>query len=97
METKLAINAVSPAVTAALPPASPAPALSAARLQDDVADLRLVIEEDRASGLFIYKTIDRQTGDLVQILPREAVVRLHDATAYGANPSTSGAVGDTKA
>ena len=90
METKLAITAVSPAPTVAPSPAPPAPAPKPAPMQDDVADLRLVIEEDR--GLFIYKTVDRRTGDVVQILPREAVIRLHDA-----NAAAAGVVVDTTA
>jgi flagellar protein FlaG len=48
------------------------------------ADLRLVIEEDQASGTYIYKTINRRTGEVVQQLPREEVVRLRDAAAYAA-------------
>ena len=43
-----------------------------------------MIEEDRASGLFIYKTIDRRTGDVVLQLPREEVVRMHEAERYEA-------------
>ena len=48
------------------------------------ADLRLVIEEDRASGSFLYKTIDRATGEVVQQFPREAVLRMSEDDAYAA-------------
>lgn len=65
-------------------PAPPAPTSNAAAMQNDVADLRLVIEEDRASGLFIYKTIDRRTGNVVLQLPREEVVRMHQQDRYRA-------------
>ena len=30
----------------------------------DSADLRLVIEDDKAAGSFVYKTIDRRTGTM---------------------------------
>ena len=46
------------------------------------ADLRLVIEEDQATGSYIYKTVNRLTGEVVQQLPREEVVRLRDNVAY---------------
>ena len=45
-------------------------------------DLRLVIEQDEDTGSFIYKTVDRRTGETVQILPREEVLKLKHATAY---------------
>ena len=54
-------------------PAAPAP-----------ADLRLVIEDDKAAGLFVYKTVDWRTGDVVQQLPREQVVRMREAQSYAA-------------
>lgn len=46
------------------------------------ADLRLIIEEDQASGTFVYKTLDRRTGEVVRQLPREEVVRLKDTPGY---------------
>ncbi|MFZ5670076.1 MAG: hypothetical protein ACOY4K_11325 [Pseudomonadota bacterium] len=45
------------------------------------ADLHLVIEED-GTGSFIYKTLDRRTGEVIRQLPREEVVRLKDAPGY---------------
>ena len=48
----------------------------------DPADLRLVIEEDKASGSYVYKTIDWRTGDVVQQLPREEVLKLRDQAEY---------------
>jgi len=65
-------------------PAPPAVASNTSEAQSDAADLRLVIEEDPASGLFIYKTIDRRTGDVVLQLPREEVVRMHETEHYAA-------------
>ena len=46
------------------------------------ADLRLIIEEDQVSGTFIYKTLDRRTGEVVKQLPREEVVRLRETPDY---------------
>lgn len=45
-------------------------------------DLRLEIEEDQASGTYVYKTINRRTGEVVQQYPREEILRLRDAAAY---------------
>jgi flagellar protein FlaG len=48
---------------------------------EQMAEYRLVIEED-ASGSFIYKTLDRRTGEVVNQFPREQVLRLKEAEAY---------------
>jgi flagellar protein FlaG len=56
------------------------------------ARYRLVIEEGPQAGTFIYKTMDRVTGEVVKQLPREQVVDLMRAADYSA-----GAVFDTKA
>jgi flagellar protein FlaG len=48
----------------------------------DEADLRLVIEEDQASGSFIYRTVNSLTGEVVQELPREEVLRLGEDERY---------------
>ena len=48
----------------------------------DPADLRLIIEEDPASGAYIYKTINRRTGEVVQQFPRQEVLRLREETGY---------------
>ena len=45
---------------------------------------RLVIEEDPQSGAFVYKTVDRITGEVISQLPREDVLRLKDDPAYRA-------------
>jgi len=46
------------------------------------ADLRLIIEEDQATGTFIYKTLDRTTGEIVKQFPREQVIRLRETPGY---------------
>lgn len=43
----------------------------------DQADLRLVIEEDASTGAYVYKTVDRRTGEVVQQIPREEVLKKH--------------------
>ena len=55
------------------------------------ADLRLVIEEDANTGSFVYKTLDRRTGEVVQQLPRDAVLKLQSDGGY-----TPGQVVDTR-
>ena len=46
------------------------------------ADLRLVIEEDQAAGTYVYKTVNRRTGEIVRQIPQEEVLRLREDTAY---------------
>lgn len=70
----------------------PIGAVGVSAAAQDMADLRLVIEEDGKSGSFVYKTIDRRTGEVVQVLPREEVLRMRDAPTY-----STGAVIDAKA
>jgi flagellar protein FlaG len=48
------------------------------------ADLRLVIEDDQKAGCFVYKTIDWRTGEVVQQIPREQIVKLREAENYAA-------------
>ncbi|AZS21491.1 flagellar protein FlaG [Caulobacter sp. FWC26] len=47
-----------------------------------LGDLRLVIEHDEASGEFVYKTVDRRTGETLQQFPREEVLRMRDGADY---------------
>jgi len=56
------------------------------------ARYRLVIEEGPTRGTFIYKSVDRITGEVVRQLPREEVVRMAQSDKYDA-----GSVIDTKA
>jgi flagellar protein FlaG len=46
--------------------------------------MRLVIEEDKAAGSYVYKTINRLTGEVVQQLPRDQVLKLREALEYEA-------------
>lgn len=64
----------------------------AAEEAERVARYRLVIEEGPQKGSFIYKTLDRVTGEVVRQLPREQVVEMMQTDQYA-----SGAVIDTNA
>lgn len=94
METKIA--AVQPAPDPGLsrvasePPAKASPPSVATG--PDPVDLRLVIEEDQASGSYVYKTVNRVTGEVLQQFPRDDILKLHSAAGYAA-----GAVIDTEA
>ena len=47
----------------------------------DAGRYRLTIEE--GPGGFIYKTLDRVTGEVIRQLPREDVVKMRHSPAYG--------------
>lgn len=48
----------------------------------DQTDLRLIIEEDKASGSYVYKTVNRVTGEVVLQLPRDDVLRMRSSADY---------------
>lgn len=45
-------------------------------------DLRLVIEQDNDTGQYVYKTIDRRTGETLQQFPREQILKLREEANY---------------
>lgn len=91
MENKLALPAAPiPEVAPVAKPAPSVPDVSAQPPPSPEPDLRLVIEE--RSGTFVYKTVDRRTGEVVQVLPREDVVRMHEEEAYAAGAVISAQV-----
>ncbi|HZW16731.1 MAG TPA: hypothetical protein VFF66_10845 [Brevundimonas sp.] len=47
-----------------------------------LAQYRLVIEEGLRPGSFVYKTLDRKTGEIVRQVPREEVVSLGQQDNY---------------
>ena len=69
------------------PSKGPVSADSANSDSPDPADLRLIIEDDLVAGSFVYKTVDRRTGKVVQQLPRDEILALREAADY-----TAGAV-----
>jgi flagellar protein FlaG len=44
---------------------------------------RLVIEQGGQVGSFVYKTLDRETGEVVQQLPSEQVLKMRQSEDYG--------------
>lgn len=70
------IGALATATAAAPVPRPPAPSPAPVAVQAPAApNVRLVIEEDQATGEFIYKTLDRSTGEVILQLPRKEVMR----------------------
>ncbi|MFZ3008235.1 MAG: hypothetical protein WA047_18875 [Phenylobacterium sp.] len=66
-------------------PAPPEPAPRAARVAEgaeDQADIRLIIEEQ--GGSYVYKTVDRRTGDIVAQYPREELLKMREEDGYAA-------------
>lgn len=62
-----------------------APAVAAAPApQNRPQDLRLVIEPTEAGDGYVYKTLDRRTGEVVNQYPREELVRMRDQRDYQA-------------
>jgi flagellar protein FlaG len=45
-------------------------------------DLSLVIEDDKAAGAYVYKTVNRQTGAVVSQWPSEQLLQLRQALNY---------------
>ena len=50
--------------------------------EGEPADMRLIIEDDRAHGALIYKTVDGRTGKVVQALEGEEVLKLREGGDY---------------
>ena len=46
------------------------------------ADLRLVIEDDKAAGSYVYVTIDPVTGKVVSQIPREQLLKMRESPDY---------------
>jgi flagellar protein FlaG len=75
-----------PAVETVRPVVSEVTPKKQASLSDpsDQSQYRLIIEEDQASGAFVYKTLNRNTGEVVLQFPREEVLRLKEHASYQA-------------
>lgn len=88
MESKVRAFAATPDPTYGQQPAPPRadPATTAKRAaqSQDPVDMRLVIEEDKATNSYVYKTVNRLTGEVIQQLPREQVLQLHEQLDYEA-------------
>ena len=86
MKSKVA--AVAPAPDPASPQfqtsAPPAQSERAEAKGPDPVEMRLVIEVDQASGSFVYKTINRLTGEVILQLPRAEVLKMREGPQYEA-------------
>ena len=87
MENKVAKISATPDQPPSQPAPQPPAALETGPLQSriaqralDQADLRLVIEEE--AGTYVYKTVDRRTGDVVAQYPREDILKLRETDEY---------------
>ena len=65
-----------------IPAASAPPAASSTA--DNLANARLVIEQDAETGAYVYKSLDRVTGEVLRQLPREDVVKMLSQAKYTA-------------
>ena len=84
MTADATIRAIS-AVTAETPTQSGADHEANSRSAADAerqARYRLVIEQGPRAGSFVYKTLDRETGEIVRQLPSEDVLELRQRTDY---------------
>lgn len=85
METKAAAIAPTPDPGKTQPQPVMPPAKSEPVAQGpDPVDVRLVIEMDQASGSFVYKTINRLTGEVVLQLPRAELLKMQEGPQYQA-------------
>ena len=55
---------------------------------DPVPNQRLVIEEGPTQGSFVYKTVDRTTGEVIRQFPREELIKLIRSDGYQAGTFT---------
>ncbi|WP_397401426.1 hypothetical protein [Phenylobacterium sp.] len=85
MEPKIATNArlLDPVPTqvqqGSAPTKAEAPSVATG---PDLADVRLVIEEGKVSGSYVYKTINRVTGEILRQFPREEILKLQSGDEY---------------
>lgn len=86
MDRKVAAVAPAPDPASPLfqPAPPPAPSEPVASKGPDPVEMRLVIEVDQASGSFVYKTINRLTGEVVLQLPRAEVLKMREGAQYEA-------------
>jgi flagellar protein FlaG len=80
------VERVLPVLAAEPSPQSGADREAKARVAADAERLsryRLVIEQGAQVGSFVYKTLDRETGEVVQQLPSEEVLKMRQRGDYG--------------
>ncbi|WP_305308200.1 flagellar protein FlaG [Phenylobacterium sp.] len=68
-----------PAPQTSRAPSDPAPRPAP---KSEQADVRLIIEEDPNLGAYVYKTVDRHTGEVISQMPREEVLKMRERADY---------------
>ena len=86
MSTTAPIPSVPPVVAPAPVAPAPTPGPDASQgpsppVQAD-ADLRLVIEDDKAAGSYVYLTVDPVSGKVISQVPREELLKMREASGY---------------
>ena len=89
MEMKSTIGAVPivEPVPASPPRAAPVVQGSGSAIAEDafkLANARLVIEQDKATNQYVYKSLDRVTGEVLRQFPREEVLKMLGRGGYAA-------------
>jgi flagellar protein FlaG len=84
MDTKVTATAVARDPVQPTPALPPQPAPAPVVKGPEPGAMRLVIERDTQSGDFVYKTVNRLTGEVVQQLPRADVLRMRGQPDYAA-------------
>ena len=69
---------------AAASASKPGSSQASATQSDATADLRLVIEDDKAAGSYVYVTINPITGQVVSQIPREQLLKMREDPNYKA-------------
>ena len=85
MSSGAATNAVPPWSNPGIdyaPVSVPAPSASAPAPISPTPEVRLNIEHDQASGSFVYKFVDANTGAVLQQFPSEQILELRRAAEY---------------
>jgi len=80
-----AVQPIDPRVSAPVRPAIE-PSVATAEMEQaaTLANARLVIEQDGENGAYIYKTLDRITGEVLRQFPREDVLKMLTQARYSA-------------
>jgi len=63
-------------------PANQGTSQAPATQTDGDVDLRLVIEDDKAAGSYVYVTINSVTGKVVSQIPREQLLKMREDPDY---------------
>ena len=84
-------SAISSVIPFPVPSAAPGPVgeRPPGKAASGTTDYRLVIEQGPRAGSYVYKTIDRQTGETIKQFPREDLIKLVGDPRYAAGTITS--------